>query len=143
MKHTSFKSLAATLLTLCSVLAILLTPGCAVVSKDGPYQGDSILFNADQTIVQSYDLLHTFVKWEYDHRAALSTVPQIKEAADRVRLQAPAWLQSAMTLRDAYAAAPTRGNKKSLEASLDILRAALTEATRYLTQYRAAPFSNQ
>lgn len=131
------------LLALCSAAAILLTNGCAVVSDDGPYQGDSALFNADQTIVNSYELLHTFVKWEYDHRAALAPVPQIKQAADRIRSEAPGWFQTAHTLRDAYAASPSRANKKAFLASIDVIRAALTEATKYLTQYRAAPFSNQ
>jgi hypothetical protein len=111
---------------------VLLSPGCGTLSSDGPYAGDQILYTADQTIVSSYDLLHTFVSWEYQNRAALSGQPEIKRAADHVRANAQQWIASAIALREAYAIAPTAETRKSLQNALVVLRAALAEAVRYM-----------
>lgn len=114
------------------MVALFLAPGCGSLSPDGPYAGDEILYTADQTIVTSYDLLHTFVTWEYENRAALASQPEIKRAADHVRANAPQWIASASALREAYAANPTPETRRSLQGAIGVLRAALTEAVRYM-----------
>lgn len=111
-----------------------LMTGCSTVDKDGPYQGDSVLYNADKTILDSYDLLHSFVSWEYANRAALAKWPEIRAAADEVRRNAERWIGSAQVLREAYAADPSPANKDALRKSLAMLRAALSETTQYLNR---------
>lgn len=106
--------------------------GCASISKDGPYKGDEVLYNADRAITSSYDVLHAFVKWEYQNRESLGQWPEIREAADVVRANAERWIDSAIVLRDIYAADPSPENRLSLENSLATLRAALNEASKYL-----------
>jgi hypothetical protein len=114
-------------------------PGCRTLSPDGPYAGDEILYSADETIVASYDLLHTFVKWEYENRAALASKPEIKRAADHVRANAQQWIASAIALREAYALSPTAESRRSLKGALAVLRAALTEAVKYMAASQAPP----
>lgn len=122
---------------------ILLTVGLALIAgcvsssrldPEGPYKGDAILYNADRTIASAYDLMHSFVKWEYENRASLG--PQVKASADHVRRNAESWIGSAVSTRDIYALAPTAANRNSLESNLRMLRMALSEVTQYLTDTR-------
>lgn len=106
--------------------------GCGTLDKSGAYQGDRVLYDADFAIASSYDLLHTFVKWEYENRGALAGKPEIRQAADRVRIEAPRWISSAIALRDAYKSSPTSANRDAIQKALDVLRAAIREATQYL-----------
>lgn len=112
--------------------------GKADLDPAGVYAGDSFAYNADKTITESYAALDTFVKWEFTHRAALSKWPQIRKAADDVRANAKVWIDSAILLREAYRNSPTEENRKSLQASLAIIRAALAAATQYY-QATASP----
>jgi hypothetical protein len=107
--------------------------GCATkLSPNGPYAGDTVLYNADKAIVESYDTLHLFVKWEWQNRETLSKWPEIKQGADYVRQNAERWISSATGLRDAYAAAPSSESRAALEKSLGVLRTALAEASNYM-----------
>lgn len=115
-----------------------LLAGCGSLDPSGAYGGDKLLYTADRTIVESYDLFHTFVLWEYDYRSELSRWPEIKQAADHVRANAQDWIRTATAMRDAYAAAPSGANGKALSASLATLKAAMAEATRYLARRDAA-----
>jgi len=117
------------------ILALGVLAGCGTLDKTGIYGGDKALYDADVTIATSYDLLHTFVKWEYDNRDALSGTPEIKQYADTVRRQAPQWIQSAVALRDAYKAAPTNEARSALTTSIAVLRQAMVEATKYLSSH--------
>lgn len=118
-----------------SALLALLFTGCANLAPDGPYKGDQVLYRADTVIPVSYTMLHTYVKWEYDNRAVLATTPEIKQSADYIRLNARSWITSAITARELYALQPTDANKSKLETVLNILSAALNEATKYMTAY--------
>lgn len=125
------------------LLMVLLVPlfglsACATrLAPGGVYNGDTFLYNADKTITSSYDVLHTFVKWEHDNRASLAKWPEIKRTADTVRVNADKWISSATALREAYAAEPSATNKEKLTTSLRVLRAALAESTRYLQEHQA------
>lgn len=121
------------------LFVVIFAPGCSTLAPEGPYAGDEILYSADQTIVTSYDLLHTFVKWEYENRAALASKPEIKRAADHVRANAQQWIASAIALREAYAISPSVENRRSLQGALGVLRAALTETVRYMAASQAPP----
>lgn len=103
------------------------------LAEPGPYKGDEILYAADKTITSSYRILHSFVKWEYTHRALLP--PEVSHAADAVRGNASRWIDSAIALREAYAVSPTAENRNSLEKTISILEAALTEAAKYMAEH--------
>jgi hypothetical protein len=120
-----------------SVVALATFSGCGTLAP-GVYDQDEILYRADTAITTGYDVLHAFVAFEYANRAALASKPEIKRAADRVRTHAPLCIGSAIALREAYAAAPTRENRDKLQASLAVLRAALLEATTYLNAHQPA-----
>lgn len=109
--------------------------GCASsgdLAADGVYQQNATLYNADKSIGVAYDTMHTFVSWEYQNRQALSQYPQIKQAADHVRINAKEWLQSATALRLAYATDPSAQNKSQLENALNVLQEALNQAAKYM-----------
>jgi len=125
-------SLAVTLLFCAGLLA-----GCGTLNPEGPYGGDKALYDADSTITMTYDALHAFVKWEYENRAALASMPEIKHHSDTIRKQAPQWFNSAVAIRDAYQQAPSAGTRDALMSSLAVLRQAMTEATRFYI--RAGP----
>lgn len=123
-----------------SMLAILLLAGCGTfkLAPAGAYT-DSVTYGADLSITTSYDVLHAFVKWEHDNAAALAGTPEIHAAANNIRKNAKQWIGSAIALRDAYAASPTAGNKSSLQTGLEVLSAAVAQATTYLVQSTATP----
>lgn len=118
--------------------SVVLT-GCGTLDPGGSYKGDEILYRADVAITTSYNVLHTFVQFEYENRALLASQPEVKKAADNVRLHAKEWITSAIALREAYAANPTPENRKSLETAISVLRTALNEATKYLIQNQPPP----
>jgi hypothetical protein len=110
--------------------------GCQTsLDPAGDYKGDTILYNADKVIASSYRILHSFVKWEYQYRATLPV--EVSRAADAIRDNAEAWTQSAINLREAYAANPTKDAKANLTKSLDVLQAALNEASKYMVQFQS------
>lgn len=111
---------------------VLLVSACGTLDKTGPYAGDRILYEADQTIATSYAFLDTFVTWEKTNAAGLTAQPAIHQVADKIRREAPQWFASAVVLRDAYAREPTPANRQSLAAVLGVIQAALVEATHYM-----------
>jgi len=124
------------LLTLFTLLPALLLAGCGTLQTGGVYSDQKELYQIDSTINLSYEVIHTFVTWEMNSRAALASRPEITKAADRMRVGAPKWFGTAFALRDAYAAAPNDGTKSALETSLAVLQAAMTEATKYMAESR-------
>lgn len=121
--------------------------GCGVLDKGtpekpSPYGGvtatgemktpDRVLYDSDFAIATAYSVVHSFVKYEYDNRAALAGTPEIKKSADKIRAGAPGWFKSAVAVRDAYAANPTVENRTALQKALDVLQQAVIEANRNL-----------
>lgn len=125
MKHIAtitFLALAVTAL-LC---------GCRTrLAPGGPYT-DPILYHADHTIISAQAALESFVKWEYQNRALLRDNKDITKAADYIRRNARLWINSAIAMRDTYAASPTGENKDKLQLVLDMLLKAVTEAQQYI-----------
>lgn len=116
------------------LLPILLLTGCqTTLAPDGVYDGDVAIYNAENTIVQSYALMDTFLQWEYDNRESLSSMPEIKQAADHIRENGERWISSAQALVDVYKANPTKENQISLNSSISVIRVALEEAAKYMT----------
>ncbi len=114
-------------------VAAIVSVGCRGLAPSGVYQGDAVLHNSELAIASSYDVIHAFLKFEQENRAALAAVPEIKRSADAIRLNAKQWFASAHALHDAYKLSPTTANKTALESSLAVLRAALAEATAHMT----------
>lgn len=116
--------------------AFLLTSGpvgCnATLEKDGVYQGDNILYQAEKATTTAYKTFDSFLRWEQTYRATLPV--EVSRAADVIRLNAKKWIDSAIALRDAYAANPTAENRRKLDVALNVIDAALAEATRYLAK---------
>jgi hypothetical protein len=126
--------LMAAMLLACGALgASSLLAGCGSLDPTGVYQGNTALYQTDVALASSYEVLHGFVQWEYDNRAAMSSTPAIKAAADRVRAGAPQWFGSALALRDAWQANPTSTNQASLQQSLAVIQQATLEAIGYMT----------
>ena len=99
-------------------LFLVLAAGCQVLAPDGIYKQNKLLYQADKQILTAYDTMHAFVKWEYENRDFLKQWPEIKQSADKVRLHAKNWTQTAITLRDIYEA-----NQKDEEARLNLQQA--------------------
>ena len=115
---------------LCAMIAM--GSGCGSLDKTGVYGGDKFLYDSDLTLASSYVVLHNFVKWEFDNRPALAGMPEVTKYADDVRKGAPQWYGSAWALRDAYKANPNGGTRTALQTALDVIREAVTQATKYM-----------
>ena len=102
--------------------------GCSAVSPGN----DPLVVNAERTTELAVDTFDLFLRWEHDNRAVLASVPQIRKAADRIRMNAPTWLTSARSLTKAYKANRSPENRANLETALTVLRTALAEARTYL-----------
>lgn len=112
---------------------VILLTACGTLSPDGPYAGDQTLYKADVTISTAYEVIHSFVLFEYTNRAALLTVdPKIKAAADNMRRGAPQWFGTAIALRDAYQQQPGTQTRDALQTAVLVLRTAMLEATKYM-----------
>ncbi len=115
----------------------MLAGGCQrTLEPGGYYQGDKVLYEAENTLSTGHDLLQTFVTWEAQNRLVLSAYPDIRKAADRVVTQGPSWFASAANMIDAYKLSPTSENKSALIAATDVLRAAIREASNYMASNR-------
>lgn len=126
-----------TRLMLCLALVVVgfTESGCSrKLDPAGAYQGDKTLYNADKVISESYDVMSSFLKYEYSNRAALQATPEIGKAADNIRDNAQRWIKSAVALRDSYATNPTSENRSKLDQAVSVLRQAITEASRYLAK---------
>lgn len=111
---------------------LLLVMGCRTLDPAGPYHGDKFLYNAHKTITSAYDVLASYVKWEFENRQALASRPEIKKSADYVRTNAQQWINSAIALADAYEANPNDQTRTALQKALDILNTALAQAAGYM-----------
>lgn len=110
---------------------LLSITACRDLDPAGAYKGDKVLYNADQTITTAYDLMHTFVLWEYQNRAALPI--EVTKAADAVRANAQNALKTATAARQSYAANPSDGTALSnLNTALEVLRSLLTQIQQYV-----------
>lgn len=108
--------------------------GCGTLAPDGPYKSDKVLYGADQVIVSSQRSLQRYVSWEMQNRAVLPV--EVSRAADSVRENAKQWIQSAINLREAYAANPNKDNENNLVRSLDILQTVLNEIAIHMMASR-------
>ena len=123
-------ALAAFSLTACT--------GCKTsLAPEGVYAGDTLLYNAESTVVTSYAVFDTFTKWEHDNRATLDAANheaarQIKAAADFVRSNAKTLIASTTAAIELYKQLPSEENRKSLVNALTALQAEVVKAASYI-----------
>lgn len=122
----------ASVLLVCAFLVAAGPVGCSktTLSKDGVYQGDTFLYQAEKTITNADKDMSDFVAWERLHRAVLPV--EVSKSADVIRLNQKKWIDSAHALRDAYVASPTVENKDKFQLALTLVRTALLEAVKYM-----------
>lgn len=113
--------------------ALLCAPACRTLDPTGVYAGDQFLYESELAIVTSYDVVKTFLTWEKANRATLGKWPEIRKAADRLRLDYKRWHDSALALHDVYAAQPTAENRNNLSTAVALLRTALAESQKYMS----------
>lgn len=120
-----------------AVLFVAIPAGCGrtTLAPAGVYQGDKTLYAAEKAITSTYKEFQTFVKWESQWRTVLPA--EVSQSADRVRLGAKKWIDTASELRDAYVRTPTTENKDKLQLALNIIDAALREAAKYMNDNKA------
>jgi hypothetical protein len=143
-------------LTIAVVLAYAAT-GCASLNPSGPYQGDVLLYRMEVTVPAAYKTFDSFLKFEFDNRAALAQWPEVKKAADEIRTNAPGWLTEANEAHDQYVkakatfvaaadAAAARSAAANLDASaaqaqktIAVITAAVDIATRLIIEHQKKP----
>jgi hypothetical protein len=96
---------------------------------------DPIVVNAERTANVASDTFDTFLKLEYDNRAALLTLsPEIHKYAEVLREKAPTWLASLRALTKAYKFNRSSENKASLQTAISVVTAAMQESSKYIGQ---------
>ena len=95
------------LLTICSILTIsAFIFGCATTSSlqsGGVYSGDPFIYNADNTILTTYNILDAFLIFETQNEQFIKTnEPAIFSAANIIRQNAPAALSDISKARQFY-----------------------------------------
>jgi len=113
---------------------LLSSPGCGTLDKSGVYRGDQLLYQSELTTVTSYGLLKTYLEWERDNEAALARWPAIHQSAKHIEANWQQWFKTAYALHDAYKLDPSQENAAALNTALKVIRAALTESTKYMNQ---------
>jgi len=68
------------------------------------------------------------------NRSALTNTPAIKQAADKIRLEAPKAFKSAIAVRDAYAISPNAENRTAVNRALDTIHSMFVEAVKLRVQ---------
>lgn len=106
--------------------------GCASLAPSSSYDGDKALYIADQTDLAAYKVMHAFVSFEYDNRAALASHPEIKEAADEIRKNAPDWFAKYDKARAVYVNVRSPETLAAFNLAVQKLKDGVTKATNSL-----------
>jgi hypothetical protein len=127
-------------LCLISLLSVpVLETGChKTLAPEGVYaqpQGGGVVgYNTDLSITTAKDIFDAFLSWEKSNRPALSKTPEVRQYADKLRAEAPAWFKSAVALSDAYKASPTTDNLNAFNAAMAVIQSAVGQAQQYLAK---------
>jgi hypothetical protein len=99
-----------------------------------PQGGGVVGYNTDLSITTAKDIFDAFLSWEKGNRPALSQTPEVRQYADKLRSEAPAWFKSAVALSDAYKASPTTDNLNAFNAAMAVIQSAVGQAQQYLAK---------
>lgn len=117
------------------LLTTLFSIGCqTTLAPGGAYNGDVILYQTDKAITTAYTNFDEFLKFELQFRSSLPV--EVSRVADTIRKNAQKWISSAQSLREAYAADPSIGNKDKLSTAVNVIQAALSESAKYMKTYK-------
>jgi hypothetical protein len=95
--------------------------------------GDPVVVNAEKTTQIALDSFDSFLKYEYENRAALESVsPAIHQYANYVRANGQKWLQSARSLTQAYKYNRSETNKANLDTAIAVLLEAVKQVGIYM-----------
>lgn len=124
---------------LCStVLAGCLQTACTgpKLAQDGPYASKPMeVYLADASIASIVEDLDAFVLWEKSNREALTGIPEIRKAADKVRKEAPNLATDAVRLRDALERNPTSEAAENFATAKGLLADLLAQALAIQARY--------
>jgi hypothetical protein len=133
-----FNRWLGSLLLIAACLSVpVLESGCkkTTLQPGGAYSEAGVgAYQADQVIDAARATVDAFLVYESKNRAALTSMPQITQTADRLRDAAPRALQSAVRANDAYKAAPDPTKRTALDDALRVLRQVAVEAAGFLLQ---------
>jgi hypothetical protein len=115
MKRFLAIALAAAFLAL--PVSIVVT-GCRAPST--VVADDQIILNAERAIVSSFEVIDTFLKFEYTNRSNLP--PSVTSVADTIRKDAPTAFMNARSVLRSYKEKPTPEQRLFLEDSLSQVR---------------------
>jgi hypothetical protein len=133
------KRLFCIFLAAISLLCVpFLETGCnKTLNPSGVYAqqggGGLVAYNTDLSITTAKDIFDAFLSWEKANRPALAKTPEVRQYADKIRSEAPAWFKSAVALSDAYKANPTTENLNAFNSAMAVIQAAVGQAQQYLS----------
>jgi hypothetical protein len=113
---------------LSTLVFICFASGCAGIAPGH----DPVVVNAERATVLALDTVDTFLAWEFQNREAFASVPEIRESANYLRRNAPAWFETARDLTKSYKQNRTEQNKANLGTVIAILQRATRQANAYL-----------
>ncbi len=95
------------LILLVLLVSSLLFTGCNTTKRNldpaGPYKKDVYLYTMDKSIVDSYLIVDSFLKWESDNNDYIKTnIPAVFSIANQIRENAPSALNNVNKARKAY-----------------------------------------
>lgn len=152
-KHFVISAFATVLVALSPLYLGLGTCGVQL-EPGGVYEEDPVLFRIEDGTVKAKKTFDELVKYEYENRELLARWPEVKEAVDEIRRNAPTWFAAANDARDEYvdakealaaakelsaqqaAAAQLDAKAAAINERLNIINAAVDIATRLLIQYQ-------
>lgn len=124
-----------------AMLGVGLTAGCKThLAEGGVYQGDTFLYQAENTINTAHDTFRDFLVWEKQYRDILPV--EVSRAADQIRMNEQKWIASANALHDAYVRTPTAENKDKLALTLNLIQAAFHESLAYMVANKSKAPNN-
>lgn len=120
---------------LLAIVLVLCAPACKhTLQEGGPYKSVAV-YDAQLTIVTSWDILDTVMKWEETNRVALGKYPEVGRTLDAIRAKAPDAHLRAIRLVEIYEASMTTEDLTAAERAVTALRGLATEALSVMTEY--------
>lgn len=118
------------------ILLTFIFSGCVTQNRDldpsGPYQGDKILYEADNLILQASDIFKDIEDLAQRNPGFVGTNDEFRDFVNNIRTDKKQWLTEVLAARDLYALTKSQADLKTLEGKLLFLRQILIQANRYL-----------
>ncbi len=119
---------------LLSLIFISCSPGCRHLDPEGVYKGDTLLWSADSLIVDSYNNVDDFLKWELKNRDTFKVSNlEVIHFADKLRKEYPKYQSAAIAARDIYASNKSDTNRSALLKALDDIHNIIFEIMKLKT----------